>query len=286
MSTTESERVRAVLSDRGLTQRELAVAIDLDSTKLSKSLTGRRRFSVEELRSIASAVHVPLDWLVALDDADTVPAPTGSAAITDELYAGPEGRTRRAIIDAAWVLIAERGHHAVRVSDVAVRAGVSAATVHYHFDSRRRLLEETLRRSAREAYTRQVEGLEQICDGADRLRRLIELQLPEPGVLRLEWSIWLQVWTEASLHPDLRALHAQAYARWHETITAAIALGQRQGSCRPGDAEVLAARLAALVDGLGVHVVTGRPGCTVQTMRAALRDHLDSQVFLPVEHDN
>jgi AcrR family transcriptional regulator len=62
--------------------------------------------------------------------------------------AGEEARTRgsgrRAILDAATELIAERGFAAVSVQDIADAAGVHKTTVLYHFETKEALREEVL----------------------------------------------------------------------------------------------------------------------------------------------
>ncbi|MGJ9412162.1 TetR family transcriptional regulator C-terminal domain-containing protein [Aeromicrobium sp. CF4.19] len=277
-----ADRVRLALADREMTQRELADAAELEVTKLSKALGGTRRFSIEELRRLAEVLEVDLRWLTGDgDDRPPAIAPSGLSALSGDLYAGPAGERRLVIVRAAWRLVAERGYSRVEVADVADRAGVSPSQVQEHFESRRALLDETLRLAALQAYERQSTALADVADGVERLDRLIDLQLPRSGTLDLEWSIWLQVWAQAAIDPTIQALHAEAYSRWLHTVRAAIELGQQQGSCRTGDAEEMAARLTALVDGLGLQLVTGRPGRTLATTRAAVDDHLRAHVLDP-----
>ncbi|MQA09779.1 MAG: TetR family transcriptional regulator [Pseudonocardiaceae bacterium] len=277
--TTEAlrERVREVLFSHPGSQREFAERIGLDATKLSKSLTGTRRFTPAELTQIAEIGNVTVNWLInGSDEAETVAAaPRRSARAGIER--GDSGRYQQ-ILDAAWHLIAERGYHSVRVSDVAEACGTSAATIHYYFPGRDDLLTETLRYSVKQAFDRQVAELHQIEGAHDRLLRLIELQLPTPGLLHLEWSIWLQVWNESSLRPELRMLHSDSYTRWHETIARTIRQGQRDGVFADTDPEEFTVNLTALIDGLGIQVLTERPGRSVARMREVLRDFVEREI--------
>jgi AcrR family transcriptional regulator len=280
MSTVVPERVRLALADRGLTQRALAESIDLDVTKLSKALAGARRFTVAELRQVARVLEVDLGWLTGDGDAAApVAAPRGLSALSGERYCGATGEQRLLIVRAAWTLIAERGHAHVELADVAARVDVDEERVREHFASRRELLDETLRLAALRAYERQATALATVPDGAEQVRRLIDLQLPSSSMLDREWSIWLQVWAQAAIDPTIRELHAEAYLRWLRTVRSAIERGQEQGVCREGDAEEMAARLTALVDGLGLQIVTGRPGRTLAVARAAVEDHLRAHVL-------
>lgn len=274
------QRVRDVLRNYAGSQRSFAERIGLDATKLSKSLTGTRRFTPTELTQIAEIGNVTVNWLInGQDDAETVAAaPSRTARPEREPGSSREAGRYQQILDAAWHLIAERGYHSVRIADVAKACGTSAATIHYYFPGRDDLLTETLRYSVRLAFDRQVAELHSIDDAHERLLRLVDLQLPTPGLLRSEWSIWLQVWNESALNPDLRVLHHDSYTRWHDTIARTIRQGQQQGVFAEADADELTMNLTALIDGLGIQVLAGRPGRTVQRMRQVLRDYVEREI--------
>lgn len=59
------DRVRELIRTSGLNQRDFAGRIGLDDSKLSKSLSGARRFSSLDLARIADANGVTVDWLMA-----------------------------------------------------------------------------------------------------------------------------------------------------------------------------------------------------------------------------
>lgn len=74
------------MDDHGLTQTEFAARVGLDAPKLSKSLTGTRRFSVVDLANIAEEFDVSLDWLHTGQESElvlaarrTAGAPAGEA---------------------------------------------------------------------------------------------------------------------------------------------------------------------------------------------------------------
>jgi AcrR family transcriptional regulator len=272
--------VRQTLRDYHGSQRAFAEEIGLDATKLSKSLTGTRRFTPAELTRIAEVGNVTVNWLLnGSDDAETVAAaPRRSALRHHPPERADEAGRYQQILEAAWQLIAERGYHAVRVADVAEQCGTSTATIHYYFPGRDDLLTETLRRSVRQAFDRQVAELHSISDAHERLLRLVDLQLPTPGPLRLEWSIWLQMWNESALRPEMRVLHSDSYTRWHETIARTIREGQEQGVFADTDAEDLTVMLTALIDGLGIQVLTERPGRSVRRMRQMLHDFVEREI--------
>ena len=63
MATT-ADRVRELILASGLSQHAFAQEIGLDDSKLSKSLSGARRFSSFDLARIAQRWTVTVDWLI------------------------------------------------------------------------------------------------------------------------------------------------------------------------------------------------------------------------------
>jgi len=86
---TISDRVRELLARSGMSQRHFAERVGLDSSKLSKSLSGARRFSSLDLARIAEATQVTVDWLLTGDEpalalAARISGDTSSAAAIAE----------------------------------------------------------------------------------------------------------------------------------------------------------------------------------------------------------
>ena len=273
-------RVREAADAAG-TRRDLAAAIGLDETKLSKALAGRRRFTTVELTAIAEHTGVSLTWLLQ-GTGHAVTAEPGPAVRTRPSEPGEDADgARKRILDAAWTLIATTGYHQVRVADVATAAGTSSAAVHYHFPGKDALLGEALRHNVELAFDRQSAALADIPDPHARLLRLLDLQMPEGPVLEPEWSIWMQVWVEAVLDasPDdhrRRDLYREAQDRWFRTVLMTLTDGAQAGVFRPGDQELRARQLTALVDGLGIGVMTR--SSDVAAMRAALHDFVETTI--------
>jgi AcrR family transcriptional regulator len=277
MPTTDEalrDRVRQLVGRTSRTQGEFATRIGLDSSKLSRALGGKRRFSSFELSRIAEVGEVSLDWLlhgrgVGPPGAAAAPDPDGS----ENVHNGQWDQRRAGILGAAWRLIAQRGYHAVRIADIARLCGTSSAAVHYYFPGKQDVLNEALRYCVEQAFARQSAVLRQIDDPRERLLRLIDMQLPRPGRVRDEWSIWLQFWSESALRPELRAVHNRFYARWREAVVRIIARGQRRGVFRTDvEPQEAALRFTALTDGVAIQYLTGAPGMTLERMHGVLLD--------------
>src|SRR5687768_9066828 len=69
-----SERVRQVIRQSGLTQAEFAAKAGLDGPKMSKSLSGVRRFTSLDLARIAEVAGVAVDFLLGTGDPSSAAA--------------------------------------------------------------------------------------------------------------------------------------------------------------------------------------------------------------------
>ncbi|UGU33112.1 TetR family transcriptional regulator [Mycolicibacterium smegmatis] len=187
---------------------------------------------------------------------------------------------RTAILDAAAQLIAERGYHAVRIADIAALVGTSTGAVHYYFPGKQEVLTAALQHAVDRSFDRQSVELVKIDNAHQRLLKLFDMQLPRPGPVRDEWSIWMQFWAEATIRPELRPVHNTYYARWHETVSRIVKRGQRQGVFRSDiDPETVAKRLTALTDGVAIQVVTGAPDMTVSAMKEFLVQFVQDELL-------
>jgi Zn-dependent peptidase ImmA (M78 family)/transcriptional regulator with XRE-family HTH domain len=64
-----AQRVRQLITESGLTQAEFAAKAGLDAPKMSKSLSGVRRFTSLDLARIADVGEVSVDWLLGAEPA-------------------------------------------------------------------------------------------------------------------------------------------------------------------------------------------------------------------------
>lgn len=240
-----AHRVRDVIAELGVSQREFARRIVMDPSKLSRSLNGTRRFTLAEITRIADAGRVDLGRLLG----------AGDVPVGEERDRQPDDGRPLQIIRASVRLIAERGYHAVRVADIAAACGISSATIHYHFPGRDDLLEAALRYCLDRALERRSAGMEAAGDARDQLLHMLDRQVPDDDDLRYEWAVWLDLWPEAARCPSVAALHADFYRDWRKVVADVITAGTEQGVFRKVDAHALSVRLTALIDGLALQVL-------------------------------
>ncbi len=174
------------------------------------------------------------------------------------------------ILDAAIERIASDGIDAVRIARIAMDAGVSTALVHYHFATREALLAEALEHSfERAGDVRTADtGESATCSGcATWSSSACRCRASRSS----DWVLWVELWLRAVRHPELRPTAAQAATR-------ACTRGSRRRSRRGGfdacDADRVADRVLALIDGLGLRALLGDPAMPLERAREEVWDAL------------
>jgi AcrR family transcriptional regulator len=187
---------------------------------------------------------------------------------------------RRRILDAAVRRIASEGIDGVRIARIAMDAGVSAALVHYHFESRDALLVEALEHSY------EIAGDTRVPDPDDapasvRLAAIIDNSLPTPPGLRDDFLLWVELWLRASRQPELSEIAAALYGRLHEWAASCIQDGIDAGEFNAVDVRRTADHLLALLDGYGVRALFGDPAMPAPRAREEIWAALAPTLGLP-----
>lgn len=180
---------------------------------------------------------------------------------------GHKGRTthrderRRSLVLAAYQLIAEKGFEHLRTRDVASRAGVNIATLHYYFASKEDLIPAVVDHLLHE-FSAPPTSVPDIDDATPPgLLRAMFLMTYErfqakPEIFIVLSELVLRSLRDATLRPTLQQLDNE----WHNYLQYLVADGIRQGLFRaeldPGD---IATRLIILIKGFFFHQITS-PG--------------------------
>ena len=191
-----------------------------------------------------------------------------------------EAERRSDALRATWELITEVGYRHVRISDIAARAGTSTGTIHYYFDSKEDLLDGAFRFAVDDAHRRSVQALGTLADPWERFTALIDVHLPRGDVKR-EWLIWLQLWNEAAVRPDLRELNKIYYGRWIDLVVDVVRDGQRTGQFRDVVARDFVVRFLAMMDGLVIQLAMDSSDLDLDRLRALLIGFADDQLRVP-----
>ena len=261
------KRVRTAIRAAALSQRELAHRIGMDPTALSKALRGTRRLRDAEIAAVAKACGVSMGYLLEGTGPEPVLPPEAGR---DRAQPVTAQERRDQILEAATVLIARRGYHNVRVSDIARYCGTSTATVHYHFPSKEAALHAALEYYAQRFRAQLDEEFSRASSARDKLRRLVEVQLPLSADDIDEWSVWIQFWTQAMLEPELQAAQQRIYSGWYQVVVELLHECQSEGLAPEADVEALADRFTAMVDGLAIQILAHSTEMRPDRMRALL----------------
>jgi AcrR family transcriptional regulator len=170
------------------------------------------------------------------------------------------------IVAAAAELLYERGLFDTRIGDIAERAGTSAPTILYYFESKDRLLEEAVDQTDREFYARLTEGQQRHKRAADKLVHFIEETSLGPGGVS-DWTLWMEIWVRARRDASVRESYFELDRRQRKLIAEIVRDGQAAGEFNPDtDPDQFAIALSGLMDGLGVQVTLGQPDVTPERM--------------------
>ncbi|MFW5415826.1 TetR/AcrR family transcriptional regulator [Nocardiopsis sp. CNT-189] len=187
-------------------------------------------------------------------------------------------RARRAqIADALTRLAAERGLEAVSLRHVAAEAGVSAGMVQHYFRSKDEMMAFAMGTVAENVEARLAEEGAPAPDAPprDAVGALLRQLLPLDGPRLAEGRVALAFHAYAAVRPDAAGPLHRGGDRLRAFIADRLRAARAEGTAPPGIAEpAAAAGLAALVEGLALHALTGQ---TAPGEAAAVLDaHLDA----------
>src|SRR5262245_12418249 len=196
---------------------------------------------------------------------------------------GNEAR-RRAMLQAAAELISERGFGETRIADVAQRAGTSSGLVIYYFGTRDRLLVDALRYSEEAYYDTATALLTDEKDFRKRLAMLVEWScVPQlPGEVTGAWGLWLDLWSTALRHQEVRAARTELDARWRDLVERVVREGVESGDVDGGiDQRRFALTFSVLLDGLSTQVALGDDEITSDVAHDIAMEYAEQHLGLP-----
>lgn len=193
--------------------------------------------------------------------ADDPPSPTPDAELE------PRARILRATVE----LIAEVGWTRVTTRSVAERASVNNALVHYYFGSKRALLQQ----AATEALMAEFGGPMEALAGDDDLARGVRELIASFGTVHASspsGRLVVEITQQALRDPDLQDLVRDLLREFRDAVEARLRAAGRPAQ----EARGLAVLLAALLDGLYLHVLLD-PDIDLTAAAEALRPLLPEE---------
>jgi AcrR family transcriptional regulator len=163
---------------------------------------------------------------------------------------------RSELLDATRRVIRRRGFAGATVGEITREAGASLGLLHYHFDSKDDVVAEAFAESAREELAELAELAHRYPDPPQRLAA--DLDFSE-WTDTDSWRMWVDAWGEAVHAEALRATLEEFARGWRAVLAGVLVDGDRRGCWSCADADDVAGRLVAAIDGIGVHA-TLHPG--------------------------
>ena len=163
---------------------------------------------------------------------------------------------RERILDAALLAMAETGPSALRVTDVAHAAGVSAGTVHYHFNDINGVFLGVVERAFDQMVTQREERVASEPSIPRKLLLLIEhgiLDSPNDEMALMYESIGL-LRSTAEFRAASASFLGRQLALYRSVIDDGIASGDFVATSDPG---VIASNLLALEDAYDMYITMG-----------------------------
>jgi TetR/AcrR family transcriptional repressor of bet genes len=159
-------------------------------------------------------------------------------------------KRRVQLIRATIRSIAKNGLSDTTISTVAREAGLSQGIINLHFQSKDRLLLDTLSFVVDEYKTHWEKALDRAGDSsAERLRALVEVDFHPSLCDRNKLAVWFAFWSETKSRPTYRKLCAERDRAYDQVIRALFSDLKRKGSY-PVDADTAARGLTAMTEGL------------------------------------
>ena len=167
------------------------------------------------------------------------------------------------IVDEACRVIGEGGLGVLTVGVVAERAGVSTALVHYHFDTKARLVVAAAERVAEVRTLRRGSAL----DGASGLAALDELWLAlMAGIGDGVERAWLELVLHARADAEVAAVLSTPRSAARDALARRLPMLMRElGAALPASAEEMAGALDAQLDGLALALLGGQDAAVVRS---------------------
>ncbi len=183
---------------------------------------------------------------------------------------------RQSLVEAAYHLIAEGGFERLRTRDVAARAGVNIATLHYYFAHKQDLIQGVVEYLLKQFMMAHLPGspfeiktpLEQIQAEVAEMQYLSR-EKPEVFVVMNELTL-------RSLHdPTIREQLQWLEKGWHAYLERILRRGREQGLFRADlEPEHMATLLILLFKGTALHALTNPEAVDFDRLRAEVEHWL------------
>jgi AcrR family transcriptional regulator len=196
---------------------------------------------------------------------------------TDLTSTGQGGHTphgeekQQELVRAAYDLIAERGFEGLRTRDVAARASVTVATLHYYFPTKEDLIRGVMTVAMEQFRRRTLDPEAPAREPGTDLREVLQVRQRQMKETPQLFTVLLELTTRASRDPAIKAIMRESDTAWRENISLHLQAGVQKGVFRP-DLDVPAA--AVVLEALS----RGRAMLTMLNLDKLLDERINAEV--------
>ena len=196
------------------------------------------------------------------------------AVATTRKRTAPKAERQQQLIQATIRSVAKHGLPDTTMSTVAGEAGLSQGIINLHFQSKERLLVETLRYLADEYTVSWQKALAAAGDSpAEQLAARVVADFKPPVSDRNKLAVWFAFWGESKSRPTYRKICADSDHEDRAEITRLCsAIGERCDSRT--DPGTVAASLSAMTSGLWLELLTRPRSLSREQARAICMSYL------------
>lgn len=188
----------------------------------------------------------------------------------------PEKR-RADLVQAAIRCLSAGGMSAFKMERIAAEAGVSLGLLSHYFIDKNELLTEVYQAALYEDVNRKIAELGDTAapgSAAERLCRIVDAIITPDYLKPANLTVWLALWGEIVVNPDLRRAHRTLYRSYLSSLAALIGLVAAERR-RNVNAVEIARSLQALIDGLFLERALDRQAVDHADFRRASYEFLE-----------
>ena len=199
------------------------------------------------------------------------------------LLAQPKKRTaskrerQHQLILATIQSVASNGLSDTTMATVSSEAGLSQGIINLHFQSKDRLLVETLNFVAdeyREAWEKALQKAGS--SAAEQLAALVAVDFKRPVCDRNKLAVWFAFWGESKSRPTYRKICAQRDLAYRQQMVQLCKRLIEEGAYENLDAETVATGLSAMASGLWLDLLTSPRSMTREQARQVCMSYLST----------
>jgi len=174
--------------------------------------------------------------------------------------------------------IARNGLSGTTMATVTQEAGLSLGIANLHFESKEKLLNETLQYVTDE-YTqgqREILNSDKYQNVAEKIQALLDFELSPKVLQKDKLAVWVAFWGEAKSRPVYQRIRAKADIQSENACRELFQAAIDEGGYKNIDADLLARGYTALIDGLWLDLLVAPKQFTRRKAKQIARHYLAS----------